>query len=305
MKIAMPPRPIPGGPANTQKQHQVFELVFRPDEDTIAFGMMEGVAPLALAHDAVYLRELREELTPNGFGNTDPLYLRHASESVLAVVSAMAAALSGAVDGKKVAFAPASGFHHAGHDYSGGYCTLNGLVAGLMGLKHLGLLDKATIIDGDGHYGDGTQDIIDRLGLHWINHVSLDKASVQGSHAEAQRRIAVALGGPSTDLVVYQAGADAHIRDPYKAGYLTDADWKERDNFVFRTCASLDIPVAWCLAGGYNGTKTLNLHTSTFASALQVYYPESARLLHGQASLLDMADWLGRPPSSPESSHHA
>lgn len=267
MKIAQPPRPLDSAQGNLSKQAKVFDKVYTEEDQILPRGLLTST-DLYRAHttDQVYM--LANGLRSNGFGTTGKDVLAHAMDSCAAMYAAARAALT-----HKVAFAPASGFHHAGHDYCGGFCTFNGLLVAALKLRREGKVSRVTILDGDGHYGDGTQDIIDRLKLGgFINHVSLDKGSVQGSHWDAQERIARALAR-KTDLVLYQAGADAHKDDPFGAGYLTDEEWVARDLSVFAGCESAGIPVAWNLAGGYHKDKTISLHMSTFASALQVFEP--------------------------------
>ena len=75
------------------------------------------------------------------------------------------------------------------------------------------------------------------------------------------------------DLLLYQAGADPHIDDPY-GGILTTHDLLERDRTVFRAARELGVAVAWNLAGGYQrdaqGTiqPVLDLHLNTMRAAL-------------------------------------
>lgn len=52
------------------------------------------------------------------------------------------------------------------------------------------------------------------------------------------------------DVVLYQAGSDSAVSDPL-GGYLTDEQMMKRDEIVFETLRKLNVPVAWCYAGGY------------------------------------------------------
>jgi acetoin utilization deacetylase AcuC-like enzyme len=66
------------------------------------------------------------------------------------------------------------------------------------------------------------------------------------------------------DLVLYQAGADSHIDDPF-GGRFTTEQFRLRDQIVFKKLSELEIPVVWNLAGGYQDPieKVLSLHTIT------------------------------------------
>ncbi len=316
MIIAQPPLPLDteGRISNLNKQQTVFNMVVNHQEDVVVPAAWHEPMDRLLnrVHDAAYVAGVRTGALVNGFGDFDPAKVAHAEQSTLCLLAAARAALE-APAGQRVAFAPASGFHHAKYASGGGYCTFNGLMAAAAALKEAGLLasgmlGRVLVVDGDGHYGDGTQDIIGRLGAsHWVMHLSLSRGSAP-AHRQASfnqdrlmrtlTTLAESIGLP--DLVLYQAGADAHIDDPYRAGYLTDSEWDVRDMALFNWCWETNTPVAWCLAGGYNGLKTLNLHSRTFASALRVYEPGSTRLVFGQGHASSTAETSGLWQTDPE-----
>ncbi len=82
-------------------------------------------------------------------------------------------------------------------------------------------------------------------------------------------------------------GADAHIDDPL-GGLLDDDQLARRDELVFDYCHAKSLPVAWCLAGGYQrdelGTiePVLRIHRRTMESAIHAYSP-----LHCRQSAVD------------------
>jgi len=276
MHITPAPIPLPDMPHNMTKQQQVFGLCYNAAEDTLVPARhLLNNQMIDCAHDVEHVTAVLNGGKPNGFSNKELPYTAHAVQSCASMVAAVQAAMTLA----PIVFSPTSGFHHAGFDFCGGYCTFNGLI---MAILHNGLQrHKVAIIDGDGHWGDGTQDLIDFHKLSNVNHVSLSHSSVMGNPDFALDAIKEALE-LRPDLVIYQAGADAHALDPYGAGYLSDIDWDARDALIFSTCKAYGIPVVFNLAGGYNGNKTLNLHNRTFLTALRVYEPGSSRLLHVQ-----------------------
>ena len=284
MKISTPPRPGLLQEFNLRKQKLVFDAVWHALEDHRVFmdSPMDLREFLNLTHYPQHVADVYAERHANGFQDFDIEKLRHAFESCASMIAAASAAVNGSQDGVKVAFAPVSGFHHAAYKYCGGYCTFNGLVVAAQYLRVSGQAPNGVlIIDGDGHYGDGTEDIINNLQLgSWLSQVSLSAASTGKNFKRAEHAIEAALRARPYSLVMYQAGADAHIDDPYGAGYLTNMQWGQRDTQVFSTCKELRLPIVWNLAGGYNGAKTLNLHARTFLAALQVFYPQSIRVLH-------------------------
>lgn len=218
---------------------------------------------LALAHDPEYVRGVAEGAVKNGFGTNS----RAVYDQAVACSTAMTEAAILAVKERTIVCVPASGFHHAGYANGWGFCTFNGLMlATLVARAALGPL-KVLIIDGDAHTGDGTNDIIETLGIRDVRNLTgpdLHEPSHYGFAA-----ILDALRSEAWDLVLYQAGADAHEDDPFGAGYLSDTEWDDRDRLVFKFCAGHKIPVVFTFAGGYAGAATEELHYRTMRSAAQ------------------------------------
>ena len=74
------------------------------------------------------------------------------------------------------------------------------------------------------------------------------------------------------DIVLYQAGADPHVDDPF-GGYLTTSQMRRRDKLVFETANKLGVPLVWNLAGGYQQPidKVLELHNNTLEECIRAY----------------------------------
>lgn len=207
---------------------------------------------LALAHDREYVDAVLDGREPNGFGNCSP-----AVAATLTYTSgAMLAAARQALANGKAAVAPVSGFHHAGFDFGGGYCTFNGLMVAACVLRSEGLVERVGILDFDQHYGNGTDDIIHQERIRWIDHFTAgQKWHRPQQAAEFLDRIpAIVAAMKRCDLVLYQAGADPHVDDPL-GGWLTTAQLRERDRRVFAAASEWKLPIAWNLAGGYQRTK--------------------------------------------------
>ncbi len=116
-------------------------------------------AELATAHASAYVRDVLSCTVPNGFGNRSP----EVAASLPWTSGAMLAAARHARSRREHAAAPCSGFHHAGWDHGGGFCTFNGLMVAALVLLAEGAR-RVGILDCDMHYGDGTDDILERLG---------------------------------------------------------------------------------------------------------------------------------------------
>jgi acetoin utilization deacetylase AcuC-like enzyme len=252
---------------------------------------------LKLAHSPGYVDGVLTGTEDNGFGNRD----RKVASSLLWTTGALMTAAMNVVAGKKhaVACAPVSGFHRAHYASASGFCTFNGLVVTAMQLKRLGLAKRIGILDFDYHFGDGTDEIIERLGLTYINHYTagrkysrLDQAKAFLSDvSDLTKDVAFkvnevvdesgesTLGAERVDILLYQAGADAHIHDPL-GGFLTTEQMRERDRKVFRTCRMYGIRVVWVLAGGYQRDPSgsiapvIELYRNTMQACIDVFNAE-------------------------------
>ena len=229
-----------------------------------------SVEDLARAHLPAFVDAVLSCRSDNGFGNRS----KAVAASLPHTNGAMLAAAREALRNGRVAVAPCSGFHHAGYANVGGFCTFNGLMVTAMALHASGEASRVGILDFDQHYGDGTDNIINRLRIDWINHYSAGEH--YGFATEARRFLssipALVAAMKDCDVILYQAGADPHIDDPL-GGWLTTAQLFERDLLVFQAAAELGIPVAWNLAGGYQTPlrKVLRIHDGTMRACVRVH----------------------------------
>lgn len=227
---------------------------------------------LYLAHDRHFVNGVLAGEIENGFGNRSP----NVAASLPYTSGSMLAAARCALENGKGAVSPSSGFHHAGYDFSGGFCTLNGLMVTATTLLAESRINRLAILDLDMHWGNGTDHIIRHLGLEDI--VRHHSRAATHHQAEAWLKTlpsAIAELTDGCDLLIYQAGADSHIKDPL-GGYLDTEQMLRRDEIVFSSARELGIPVAWNLAGGYqrltNGgiLPVLELHYNTLRTFAHV-----------------------------------
>ena len=235
---------------------------------------------ILLAHDRAYIEGIFSGKIKNGFGNT----LSRVTESLPYTSGVMLSAARAALTNQLGAIAPCSGFHHAGYNHAGGYCTFNGLMVTVAVLLAEGRVRKVGILDCDQHWGDGTQDIIDRLHLgDRVVHYTPCRTFGRAQRAEAFLAMLpqLLMAFSDCDLVLYQAGADPHIDDPL-GGWLTTEQLYRRDALVFDGLRKLCIPVAWNLAGGYQrdeaGTirPVLAIHDNTLRAFAETWNVEAA-----------------------------
>lgn len=225
---------------------------------------------LCLAHDPVYVRGVLNGKLPNGFDNTSPEVARSLPYTSGAMIAAARAALEGGC-----ACAPVSGFHHAHYRSAGGYCMFNGLVITAQKLLAEGAVQRVLILDCDMHYGDGTEEILGRLGLaRSITNATFGRSFHQPSQASAylQRLRETVAGFDAFDVILYQAGADVHVDDPL-GGVLTTKQMIERDQIVFDAARASETPIAWNLAGGYQSplSKVVELHVNTLRECVNAF----------------------------------
>lgn len=230
---------------------------------------------LTWAHDKNFISGVLSGDETNGFGTYDPRVTDHCAWTV----GAMRTAVSEALANRQAACAPVAGFHHAGWDFNGGYCTFNGLMVAAEWAWRCQQIRNILIIDLDAHYGNGTASILkhvnrgDRQLYHWTH--GYDEIFSKGAWSQTStvlRRLPLSLQTLGIQLVLYQAAADSHKDDPLGAGYMTTEQLGERDRLVFAACKAAQVPVAWCLAGGYQAMQTvLEVHWQTWRICQEVY----------------------------------
>lgn len=214
------------------------------------------------AHGKVYTNAVLTLKTENGFGTRSADVARSLPYTSGSMIDAVKAAMANGIG----AVSPTSGFHHAGFDFGGGYCTFNGLMIAVRNYRELNF----GIIDFDAHYGNGTDDIIQYFQMKNIMHWTYGE---RRSTFNMKRFAKVVERFRNCDVVLYQAGADPHIDDPI-GGYLTTDELKLRDLIVFRTLRSFGVPVVWNLAGGYNTdfSKVLEIHDNTMKAFEESFF---------------------------------
>jgi acetoin utilization deacetylase AcuC-like enzyme len=228
------------------------------------------------AHQREMVDDILDLKRQNGFGNTDKAVaesLPYTSGSLLAAARYVSdAALAGEA---VAACSPTSGFHHAGHSWCHGYCTFNGLMVAAIDL--LKSHERVGIIDCDYHYGDGTQDIIEHLGLERrVLHFTAGASFKTRHHAlkflERLPAVVEEMSQAGVKVVLYQAGADQHARDPL-GGFLSQTEMAARDALIFDSLRSRNMGVVWNLAGGYQDpiAKVLKLHVNTMKECIDAY----------------------------------
>ena len=224
---------------------------------------------LARAHDRDHVDAILDCRALNGFHTraTD------VAASLPYTTGSMLCAAREAIRNGLAAVAPCGGFHHASYASNFGFCTFNGLMITALALNAEGVASRVGILDFDQHYGDGTDNIIETLGVDIITHYTAgEHYNSRDQSSEFLQRVPELVASMiDCSVILYQAGADPHVDDPL-GGWLTTAQLRERDRLVFETARD-GIPVAWNIAGGYQKPlrKVLDIHDNTMRACASAY----------------------------------
>lgn len=225
-------------------------------------GKLGRVTPMELAdlysvHDQAFVDGVFAGTELNGFENYDT----RVPEACLWTIGSLLAASRWAMKYPHIpACSPTSGYHHATHRESGGYCTFNGLMVVAAKLIAENSKLKIGILDCDQHFGNGTENILKHyplLAKHVIHRTAGqyfpgDDPETEALEFQAWLHHSIAeINAFDCGLVLYQAGADPHVNDPM-GGFLDDKGLALRYRTVF---CGIEAPVAWVLAGGYQKSK--------------------------------------------------
>lgn len=233
------------------------------------------VEEFVLAHDRGYVEGVLSCRLANGYDNLS----RELALALPWIAGSMVAAATHSFSTRELSFSPTSGAHHACYACGGDFCTFNFLVISAIKVRQTGAR-RVGIIDLDYHYGNGTDDILERLGLSYIRHYSsggdLDAKNPNNAERWLKRLPGIVREFADVDLIIYNAGVDSHINDPL-GGNLTTEQMARRDRIVFEVAHEMGIPVCTSLAGGYqiapDGSlnPVLSLHNTTFVSAWEIF----------------------------------
>ncbi len=188
----------------------------------------------------------------------------------------------------RVAMNLGGGTHHAGRDFSRGYCVFNDVVVALSELRGAGLARRALVVDCDVHQGDGTAQLLQPdpdafcLSLHGARNypfqripsdLDVDLPTGTGDR-DYLAALAAALDraldeGGRPDIAFYLAGADPWEGDRLGRLALTKDGLRARDEHVLdRLLYGAGIPVCVVLAGGYAADvrDTVDINAATAAA---------------------------------------
>jgi acetoin utilization deacetylase AcuC-like enzyme len=183
------------------------------------------------------------------------------------------------------------GFHHAFSDHGEGFCVFNDVAVAVEKLRHLGLIQKALVVDCDVHQGNGTAAIFSQK--EYVFTFSIHQMDIYPAH-KPESTLDIGLWSEEgdgeylkalkshfprlfeefqPDVVFYLAGADPYEKDQLGGLQLTLDGLKERDAIVIGSARALKIPVVLLLAGGYaiDVADTVTIHLNTIKVAQDIH----------------------------------
>jgi acetoin utilization deacetylase AcuC-like enzyme len=257
----------------------------------------DAEAAIARLHDPAYVAALRTG-TPADLAESqgfawDPGIWTMAVHSTAGVLRAVDRALTVGAAGSL-----SSGLHHARREHGSGFCTVNGLIAGIK--RAVARLDAAgatdasgrpldvVLLDVDAHFGGGSHALLlDRPDLA-ARTVVLDLSTdpfdaydpevpdatvvlwpddVADGYLDTLVRMLDGVDTDAVGLVLLNAGMDPFPR--VERGTLA-----ERERTIAGWCADAGLPLAFVLAGGYTASQTLDelvdLHLTTVSAVAAV-----------------------------------
>lgn len=230
-------------------------------------------------HDATYLDAFMH--------GTEPLASRqgiawsaHIRDATLAMLGGQYQAASLLLQHNGIALNIARGFHHA-HPASGSaFCPINGLAL----IAHLFPDKRILVLDCDEHGGNGTEEFSailpnlynisifgTRFGCRggersWAFHVLAEDGF--SHYQKALLTASTLIEDIQPNLIIYQAGADCHQKDPKSLVKLSTQELFRRDLFVFQLTKRLAIPTLFVVAGGYQPSLNVaRLNANTVRAA--------------------------------------
>jgi acetoin utilization deacetylase AcuC-like enzyme len=186
----------------------------------------------------------------------------------------------------------AGGTHHAFRDRGAGYCVFNDVAVAIRDMQAAGLIQRAMVIDGDVHQGDGTalifadDDSVTTFSLHAKKAFPVRKQKsdldielppgCDDEHylAELNRGLKWMSEQPAADMIFYLAGADPYKKDKLGGLSVSKQALLERDRNVFAFCSRQTLPVVITLAGGYaeDVNDIVEIQFRTIVLANQIFH---------------------------------
>jgi len=280
----------------TRKSRWIADRIFADDRfETIdpQFHVEDAQDIIDAIHDEEYVTAIKtgapkKVAESQGFTWDEGIYtsaVAHTAGIFGAIDSAM---VDMADHGVGVAGTLSSGLHHAKRDHGDGFCTFNGLAAGVV-KANLDFSRHVTVLDLDAHAGGGTVSFLpyedDGRTPFGATHLdvtvspfdtyrfggTLNLVIPHADDVQYLKAVDYALGlVPEGSLVIYNAGMDPFPQISRNA-------LRERERMVAEALVGKGCPTAFTLAGGYTWSQTpdelVDLHMETLSAFAEVTSP--------------------------------
>ncbi|MDI1295247.1 MAG: histone deacetylase [bacterium] len=278
LRVVHHPAYVSPATADSRFRFDKYGLIMEVIRDNCTIYQIVEAHPMPRAwieavHDPAYVEQVltlsvpREKERRIGFAVTQRVMQR----SILSPGGTWGAAKLALIHG--YAANSAGGSHHALADTGAGYCVFNDLAIAANRLIAEGDARRILILDLDVHQGDGTAALmagradVFTLSIHADKNFpvrkarsSLDVALPDGTDdaaylAQLAGVLPGVLDGFAPDLILYQAGVDAHVDDRLGRLAMTDAGLDARDRLVMRAARARGIALASTVGGGYGADR--------------------------------------------------
>jgi acetoin utilization deacetylase AcuC-like enzyme len=186
----------------------------------------------------------------------------------------------------------AGGTHHAFADRGEGFCLFNDMAFAANMLLIQQKVKRILIIDLDVHQGNGTASIFKNKPevFTWSMHAKdnypfhkeesdLDIPLQSGTSDNAyisllEEHLPKVLAIHKPEIIFYLCGVDVLASDKLGKLNLSMEACKKRDELVFKSAQSLQIPVVCAMGGGYSPriSDIVNAHCQTFKVAQNIFF---------------------------------
>ena len=195
---------------------------------------------------------------------------KHILERTRYIIGGSVEAMKSAVKNNSIAANMAGGTHHAHHSFGSGYCIFNDIaISAIKCREDYEYIKKILVIDLDVHQGDGTASIFSdndnvfTFSMHCDANFPLKKASSDlditlskgtgdNDYLKILYKNLKILEKINADIIFFQAGVDAHLKDHLGHLSISREGLKQRNNLVLTFAKKRNLPVVVFMGGGYS-----------------------------------------------------
>ncbi|MDD3287742.1 MAG: histone deacetylase family protein [Alphaproteobacteria bacterium] len=285
----------PGFPEQPDRLQTILETLKSPAFSNLEHRQASRIAidDLLLVHSRDYVDKVMSLIPASGFWalDCDTIVSPRSGEAAMyaagSIVDAVDATIKGEANNSFCAIRPPG--HHAGPDYSGGFCIFNNIAIGALVAQKRHGLKRIAVVDFDVHHGNGTQDIFQNdPGLFYssthqfslmphsgaenergvfnnvLNMPLPDKADGALLRQAISEKLLPRLREFKPEILLVSAGFDAHRDDPLSNMNMVEDDYEWLSRTLLKLSGDLcNNRLIATLEGGYN-LKALGACVSAF-----------------------------------------